>query len=58
MYFFPSNVRLLSTSRLLEGGSSKGNYESVTLVATVTSGKHIEEIYNVMSNIDDVRHML
>jgi putative lipoic acid-binding regulatory protein len=38
--------------------SSKGTYESVTLVATVTSGKHIEEIYNVISNIDDVRHML
>ena len=38
--------------------SSKGNYESVSLVATVTSGKHIEEIYNVISNIDDVRHML
>jgi hypothetical protein len=38
--------------------SSKGNYESVTLVATVTSKEHIEEIYNVISNIDDVRHML
>lgn len=38
--------------------SSKGNYESVSLVVTVTSGTHIEEIYNVISAIDDVRHML
>ena len=38
--------------------SSKGNYESVELETTVTSKEHIEEIYNVISNIDDVRHML
>lgn len=38
--------------------SSKGNYESVTLVATVTSKEHIENIYTELGSIDDVRYVL
>tara|TARA_Y100000588_G_scaffold97447_1_gene105820 strand:+ start:24912 stop:25190 length:279 start_codon:yes stop_codon:yes gene_type:complete len=38
--------------------SSKGNYESVTLVATVTSKEHIEVIYTELGSIDDVRYVL
>ncbi|MFY8272812.1 DUF493 family protein YbeD [Pseudoalteromonas sp. SSDWG2] len=38
--------------------SSKGNYESVTLVATVTSKEHIEIIYTELGNLDDVRYVL
>ncbi|MEO2266807.1 DUF493 family protein YbeD [Pseudoalteromonas sp. YIC-656] len=38
--------------------SSKGNYESVTIVATVTSKEHIEIIYTELGGLDDVRHVL
>ncbi|MFC3033770.1 DUF493 family protein YbeD [Pseudoalteromonas fenneropenaei] len=38
--------------------SSKGNYESVTLVAIVTSKEHIELIYNEVGSLEHVRHML
>jgi len=47
MYFFPSNVRLLSTSRLLEGGSSKGNYDNFNLALHVA-----DEQSDVLSNRD------
>ena len=35
MNFFPDNVKLLSTPRLLEGGSSKGNFENFNLALHV-----------------------
>jgi len=35
MNFFPSNVKLLSTPRLLEGGSSKGNFDNFNLALHV-----------------------
>ncbi|ATC98367.1 MAG: DUF493 family protein YbeD [Pseudoalteromonas spongiae] len=38
--------------------SSKGNYESVSLVATVTSKEHIETIYTELGSIADVRYVL
>ncbi|MEM0515407.1 DUF493 family protein YbeD [Pseudoalteromonas sp. YIC-827] len=38
--------------------SSKGTYESVTLIATVTSKEHIEIIYTELGNLDDVRYVL
>ncbi len=38
--------------------SSKGTYESVCLVATVTSKEHIETLYTELGNIDDVRYVL
>lgn len=38
--------------------SSKGNYESVTVIATVTSKEHIENIYNEVGSLDDVRYVL
>lgn len=38
--------------------SSKGTYESVTLVAIVTSKEHIELIYNEIGALEDVRHVL
>lgn len=38
--------------------SSKGNYESITLVATVTSKEHIEQIYTQLGSLEDVRHVL
>nr|WP_228553142.1 MULTISPECIES: DUF493 family protein [unclassified Pseudoalteromonas] len=38
--------------------SSKGNYESVTLVATVTSKEHIEQIYTEIGSLPDVRYVL
>ncbi|CCQ12512.1 Proposed lipoate regulatory protein YbeD [Pseudoalteromonas luteoviolacea B = ATCC 29581] len=38
--------------------SSKGTYESVTLVAVVTSKEHIEQIYNELGALKDVRHVL
>lgn len=38
--------------------SSKGNYESVSLVATVTSKEHIESIYTELGSIADVRYVL
>lgn len=38
--------------------SSKGTYESVTLIATVTSKEHIEIIYTELGSLDDVRYVL
>lgn len=38
--------------------SSKGTYESITLVATVTSKEHIETLYTELGNLDDVRYVL
>jgi putative lipoic acid-binding regulatory protein len=38
--------------------STKGNYESVHLVANVTSKEHIEQIYNELGKLEDVRHVL
>lgn len=38
--------------------SSKGNYESVSLIATVTSKEHIETIYTELGAIADVRYVL
>mgnify|MGYP000035208202 FL=1 len=35
MNFFPNNIRLLSTPRLLEGGNSKGNFENFNLALHV-----------------------
>jgi len=35
MNFFPNNIKLLSTSRLLEGGSSKGNFDNFNLALNV-----------------------
>ena len=35
MNFFPNNVKLLSTSRLLEGGGSKGNFDNFNLALNV-----------------------
>lgn len=38
--------------------SSKGNYEAVSIVATVTSKEHIEQIYTEIGGIEDVRYIL
>ena len=38
--------------------STKGNYESVHLVARVESKEHIEKIYNELGQLEDVRHVL
>ncbi|MBS3798899.1 MULTISPECIES: DUF493 family protein YbeD [unclassified Pseudoalteromonas] len=38
--------------------SSKGNYESVTLIATVTSKEHIEIIYTELGSLEHVRYVL
>ena len=35
MNFFPSNIKLLSTPRFLEGGSSKGNFDNFNLALHV-----------------------
>jgi len=35
MHFFPSNVRFLSTSRFLDGASSKGNFDNFNLALHV-----------------------
>jgi YfiH family protein len=35
MNFFPSNIKLISTPRLLEGGSSKGNFDNFNLALHV-----------------------
>ena len=35
MHFFPNNVKLISTSRLLDGGSSKGNFNNFNLALHV-----------------------
>jgi copper oxidase (laccase) domain-containing protein len=39
MIFFPSNVKLLSTPRLLEGGSSKGSFDNFNLALHVNDEK-------------------
>ena len=39
MNFFPNNVKLLSTPRLLEGGSSKGNFENFNLALHVNDNQ-------------------
>ncbi|NOU52560.1 YbeD family protein [Pseudoalteromonas sp. JBTF-M23] len=38
--------------------SSKGNYESITVVVTVISKEHIEQIYTEIGSLEDVRHVL
>ncbi len=38
--------------------SSKGNYESVTLIVQVTSKEHIEEIYTEVGRLEHVRYVL
>lgn len=38
--------------------SSKGTYESITVVATVTSKEHIEQIYTEIGSLEDVRYVL
>ncbi len=38
--------------------SSKGTYESITLVATVTSKEHIESLYTELGQLEDVRGVL
>ena len=35
MNFFPSNIKLLSTQRFLEGGCSKGNFDNFNLALHV-----------------------
>jgi len=35
MNFFPSNIKLISTPRILEGGSSKGNFDNFNLALHV-----------------------
>ena len=35
MTFFPSNIRLLSTPRLIDGGSSKGSFDNFNLALHV-----------------------
>jgi len=39
MVFFPSNIKLLSTPRLLEGGKSKGNFDNFNLALHVDDEK-------------------
>ena len=39
MYFFPSKVKLLSTSRFLEGGRSKGHFNNFNLALHVNDEK-------------------
>ena len=39
MNFFPSNVKFLSTSRYLDGGSSKGNFDNFNLAFHVNDKK-------------------
>jgi len=38
--------------------SSKGTYESVSITTTVTSKEHVEQLYTVLGNIEDVRYVL
>lgn len=38
--------------------SSKGNYVSVSVAVTVTSKEHIEQIYNTLNAIEEVRYVL
>ena len=47
MIFFPNNVKLLSTPRLLEGGRSKGNFDNFNLAL------HVDDDQNsVLANRD------
>ena len=39
MNFFPSNIKLISTPRLLEGGSSKGNFDNFNLALHVNDNQ-------------------
>jgi len=39
MHFFPSNVKLISTSRLLDGGSSRGKFDNFNLALHVNDHK-------------------
>ena len=39
MNFFPSNIKLLSTPRLIEGGGSKGNFDNFNLALHVNDEK-------------------
>ena len=39
MHFFPSNIKLLSTSRILDGGRSKGNFDNFNLALHVNDEK-------------------
>jgi len=47
MSFFPNNVKLLSTPRILEGGSSKGNFDNLNLALHVH-----DEQSSVLANRD------
>jgi len=47
MSFFPNNVKLLSTPRILEGGSSKGNFNNFNLALHVD-----DEQSSVLANRD------
>jgi len=47
MNFFPNNIKLLSTPRFLEGGSSKGNFENFNLALHVD-----DEMDSVLANRD------
>ncbi|MFM2486328.1 DUF493 family protein YbeD [Celerinatantimonas yamalensis] len=38
--------------------STKGNYRAFTLSVRVTSNEHIEQLYQELGAIDDVRHVL
>lgn len=38
--------------------SGKGNYRSITLSIRVTSKTHIEQLYQELGAIEDVRHVL
>jgi putative lipoic acid-binding regulatory protein len=38
--------------------SSKGTYESITIVATVGSKEDIEQIYTEVGGLEDVRYVL
>jgi len=47
MSFLPNNVKLLSTPRILEGGSSKGNFDNFNLALHVD-----DELSSVLANRD------
>ncbi len=38
--------------------SSKGNYHSVSVAVRVTSQEHIEKLYKVLAEIEEVRYVL
>ncbi len=47
MNFFPSNIKLLSTPRLIDGGSGKGNFTNFNLALHVG-----DEQSSVLANRD------